>query len=255
MNLHYREFGDAANPRLCLLHGLFGSSVNWMGIVKRLQGNYRLLLPDLRNHGRSPHQASMDYPLMASDVYKLMDRLRIDSVSLLGHSMGGKTAMWMALQQPERIDKLVVADIAPVTYEDRFESIFQGLCALPLHEIRSREAAERYLAGWVKEKSVRQYLLQNLLKRSDGWRWRFNLPVLQAAMAVLSGFPEVQGRSYAGDVLFIHGEGSDYVTEAYQERMRRLFPHYRQRLLHGAGHWLYAEQPGPFSQAVRVFLS
>ncbi len=254
MRLYFREAGDRSSPPLCLLHGLFGSSGNWMGIVRQLQDDYRLIVPDLRNHGRSPHQAPMDYPAMAADVISLLDHLELNSVSLLGHSMGGKTAMLAALTSPERIDKLVVADIAPVRYENRFAAIFQGLTQLPLDRIDCREDADRYLAEWVTESGVRDYLLQNLVKQASGWSWRFNLPGLNGAIATLSDFPEMDDLAFPGEALFIHGDRSDYVHEAARKVIKGRFPHYRERLLHGAGHWLYAEQPQAFAQALRRFL-
>ncbi|MET0066262.1 MAG: alpha/beta fold hydrolase [Candidatus Thiodiazotropha sp.] len=254
MNLFFRDIGDPQNPPLCLLHGLFGSSGNWMGIVRQLQDDYRLIVPDLRNHGRSPHQEMMDYPSMAEDLLSLFDRLDLPGVALLGHSMGGKTAMWVALTSPERVDKLVVADIAPVRYENRFAAIFQGLMQLPLDRIESREAADRHLSEWVPEPGVRDYLLQNLVKQASGWSWRFNLPILQRAISILSDFPEMHDLTFPGEVLFIHGERSNYVDDAARGVIKRRFPHYRERLLHGAGHWLYAEQPQPFAQALRGFL-
>ncbi len=255
MRLYYREVGDTANPPLCLLHGLFGSSGNWMGIVRQLQDEFRLIVPDLRNHGRSPHREPMDYPTMAGDVLALLDELQLPSVNLLGHSMGGKTAMWVALTSPERIDKLVVADIAPVRYANRFEAIFQGLTQLPLERIDNREDADRCLAGRVSESGVRDYLLQNLVKQASGWSWRCNLPVLNRAITTLSGFPEMESRVFPGEALFIHGDRSNYVDEAARKVIKRRFPHYRERLLHEAGHWLYAEQPQVFAQALRRFLT
>jgi esterase len=254
MRLYYREAGDAANPPLCLLHGLFGSSGNWMGIVRQLQDDFYLIVPDLRNHGRSPHREPMDYPAMAEDVLALLDQLELPSVNLLGHSMGGKTAMWAALTSPERIDKLVVADIAPVRYTNRFVAIFQGLTQLPLEQIDNREDADRYLADRVPEPGVRDYLLQNLVKQASGWTWRCNLPVLNRAIATLSDFPEMASRVFPGEALFIHGDRSSYVDEAARKVIKQRFPHYRERLLHGAGHWLYAEQPQAFAQALCRFL-
>jgi esterase len=252
--LYWREYGNSEMPKLCLLHGLFGSSNNWLGIIKYLQDEFHILAPDLRNHGRSPHHDLMNFPVMGEDLLRLFDLLSLDSLHLLGHSMGGKTAMWLALHYPERINKLIVADTAPVTYHNRFKSIFQGLKSLSLDQIQSRETADQILSQWVEERVVRQYLLQNLLKQPNGWSWRFNLCGLEDAMPALLGFPEVEGNAFAGDVLFIHGERSDYVAEAYQDKIAQLFPHYRQRVLHNAGHWLYAEQPDSFAQAVLAFL-
>jgi pimeloyl-ACP methyl ester carboxylesterase len=225
-----------------------------MGVVKQLQADYRLILPDLRNHGRSPHHPQMDYSAMAGDLLALLDGLQLDSASLLGHSMGGKAAMWLALTQPERVERLLVADIAPVGYANSFEQIFQGLQTLPLQQLSGRESANHHLAAWVTSASVRQYLLQNLLKQANGWQWRFNLPVLKQSIETLAGFPGELGRSFAGETLFIYGERSDYVKAQYREVIQRLFPLARLRMLAGAGHWLYAEQPEAFSRAVKVFL-
>jgi esterase len=252
--LHFREFGKPELPTLCMLHGLFGSASNWMGIVKYLQDDFHIIAPDMRNHGRSPHAEGMDYSYMAGDLLELFDHLDIDEANLLGHSMGGKVAMWLALQHPERVVKLVVADIAPVAYSHGFDRIFDGLCGLWLDKIQRREEADDKLAEWVVDKSVRQYLLQNLVKQPGGWSWRFNLGELRKAMSTLTAFPEPGRRIFAGDVLFIHGEKSDYVRDNYQEKIGQLFPHYRQRMLHGAGHWLYAEQPQLFAQVVKRFL-
>ena len=254
LTLNYREYGDPGHAPLLMLHGLFGAAGNWMGVVKRLQADYRLILPDLRNHGRSPHHAQMDYPVMVDDLCALMDRLRLESASLLGHSMGGKAAMWLALNRPERVDRLVVADIAPVGYPSRFDAIFQGLEHLPLAEIADRESADQWLARYVPDRGVRQYLLQNLVKQPGGWQWRVNLPALSAARTRLSDFPRTEGLGFPGEVLFLYGERSDYVKADYRKVIDQLFPLARLRMLPGAGHWLYAEQPDAFSKAVRAFL-
>ncbi len=252
--LQVREFGDASRPPVLLLHGLFGSANNWLGVVKRLQEDYRLILPDLRNHGRSPHHPQMDYPAMAGDLLALLDRLELENASLVGHSMGGKAAMWLALNQPERVGRLLVGDIAPVGYPNRFAEIFAGLCELPLASLPSRESADQRLARRVPNDAVRQFLLQNLVRQPAGWAWRFNLPVLSGSIDALAGFPPDQGLSYAGETMFLYGERSDYVKPEYRETIERLFPHARLRILPGVGHWLYAEQPEAFSRVVRAFL-
>lgn len=252
--LHYRQSGKPGLPVLCLLHGLFGSASNWLGVVKSLEDDFHIITPDLRNHGRSPHHQDMDYSRMAGDLLQLFNDLGIGEVNLLGHSMGGKVAMWMALQQPERVGKLVVADIAPVAYQHGFDRIIEGLCSLPLDRIGPREEADQRLAEWVSDRGVRQYLLQNLVKQPQGWSWRFNLDALRMAIPALTGFPDPGRRQFAGETLFIHGERSDYVKQADYEGIGQLFPHYRQRMLHGAGHWVYAEQPRLFAQAVKRFV-
>jgi esterase len=252
--LHYRESGNPERPVLMLLHGLFGNAGNWQGVAKHFQDDYRLILPDLRNHGRSPHARAMDYPALAEDLRALMDRLQVESATLVGHSMGGKSAMWLALNHPERIDRLVVADIAPIDYPSRFDEIFQGLSELPLEGLVDRAAADLSLARRVPSRAVRQYLLQNLIKGPEGWGWRFNLPVLKASALTLAGFPPTDDLSFAGEVLFIYGERSDYVLPEYRDSIDALFPHARLRMLNGAGHWLYTEQPEAFSRALKAFL-
>jgi esterase len=252
--LHFRQYGRPDGPPLLMLHGLFGAAGNWQGVVKQLQAHYRLILPDLRNHGRSPHHPQQDYPAMAADLLALLDLLQLDSATLLGHSMGGKAAMWLALNRPERVERLLVADIAPVSYANRFEQILQGLKRLPLARLSGREAADLALEPWIPQRPVRQYLLQNLLKQADGWQWRFNLPVLERSIDAMAAFPPSQGLSYAGETLFLYGEKSDYVQTTHRQTIDRLFPHARLRMIHAAGHWLYAEQTEAFSRAVMAFL-
>jgi esterase len=252
--LYYREFGDPQATPLILLHGLFGSSANWLGIARRLKSAFHLIVPDLRNHGRSPHVDSMSYPSMVADVQRMLDRLAIQSANIIGHSMGGKLAMWLALTQPDRVMKLLVADVAPVNYLHRFEAIFAGLRAIDIKQLPDRQSADRLLSQAIESAEVRQYLLQNLVKESDGWTWRFNLPVLQREIESLAGFPESKQLSFPGDVLFVYGGRSDYVKPEYLPAIRELFPFARMRMLAGAGHWVYAEQPEPFTQAVTTFL-
>jgi pimeloyl-ACP methyl ester carboxylesterase len=254
MPLYYRELGQMGKPVLCLLHGLFGASSNLMGIAKRLQDDYHVLVPDLRNHGRSFHCDNMDYPGMAQDLIALIKGAGIHYTSLLGHSMGGKVAMWFALRYPQRVDKLIVADIGPMAYENRFHAIFSGLISIPLERLKTREEADQYLSEWVLSASVRNYLLQNLIKQKRGWSWRFNLSVLQRVMPTLLGFPEQTQRTFPGDTLFIHGEHSNYMNDEARAIIKVRFPHYQEHMLLGAGHWLHAEQPQRFTQVVARFL-
>ena len=254
IDLYYRELGDSAAEPLILLHGLFGSSANWMGIARRLESDWRIIIPDLRNHGRSAHAASMSYQQMAGDLVALMDRLEMSCAHLIGHSMGGKLAMTLALNQGDRVDKLVVADVAPVSYTHSFDSILNGLQSLRLDLLTSRQQADQLLADSVDSHATRQYLLQNLLKQSAAWVWRFNLPVLASEITTIAGFPDQSGNSFPGDVLFIYGGNSSYVKAEYQPAIREAFPFARLRMLAGAGHWVYAEQPEQFTQAVTNFL-
>ena len=262
VRLHHRHYGEArqgAMPML-LIHGLFGSAANWHGIARRLAADRLVLVPDLRNHGESPWDARMDYPAMALDLAALLDHLGIERAHLVGHSMGGKAAMWLALSQPERLGSLVVADIAPVTYPSRHGALVTALAALPLGEIKDRRAADARLAETIHSAAVRGYLLQNLVhdRARDGgaahWRWRINLEVLAHCMDQILGFPAAPGCGFPGPAQFIYGSRSDYVTGAGLPRIRELFPLARLRTIANAGHWVYADQPEAFVAAVSGFL-
>lgn len=255
MKLHYREFGEARpGTPLILLHGLLGSLVNWQRIARRLEARHRVIVPDLRNHGRSPHHPDVSYPAMAGDVLELMDHLGVDRAALVGHSMGGKTAMWLALERPERVEKLVVVDIAPVTYSGRLGPLLDALLALPLDRIERRAEAGQWLKRRIPERTVRDYLLQNLVRTGKDWQWRTNLRALRDGLDLISSFPEVPGGvHYPGPVLFIHGSRSDYMKSEYLPRMKQLFPRMELVALE-AGHWVYAEQPEAFLAALEAFL-
>lgn len=257
MKLHYREYGYYSDqrPTLILLHGLLGASSNWHSIARRLEDRFHLIVPDLRNHGRSHHTETMSYPAMALDLAGLIDDQGLDSVLLVGHSMGGKVAMWLALTQPGLVSGLVVVDIAPVAYPNRFEAIFAALMMIEVESLESREQADRALTPVVAEPGLRQFLLQNLERREGVWRWRCNLSVLKREMSNIAGFPELSDRSnYPGSVLFIRGEVSDYIQPEYIPRIHSLFLHARIRVIPGAGHWVYAEQPEAFYAALAGFL-
>ena len=260
--LHHRHYGERAAQALPVLlcHGLFGSAANWHGIAKRLADERLVLVPDLRNHGASPWDPRMDYPAMALDLAALLDRLGIARAHLVGHSMGGKAAMWLALSAPERVGSLVVADIAPVTYPSRHGALVSALAALPLGEIAHRRDADARLAQTIHSAAVRGYLLQNLIHdradkdRAGAWRWRINLDALARSLKPLLSFPAAEGHSFPGPSLFVYGSRSDYVTKHGLPRIRALFPLARLRTIANAGHWVYADQPDAFVAAVRGFL-
>lgn len=256
MTLNLREYGgrDGALAPIVLLHGLFGSSANWHGIARSLAPERRVLVPDLRNHGRSPHHPRMTYPAMVADLLALLDAQGIAEAVLVGHSMGGKAAMWLALEAPHRVQALVVADIAPVSYPTRFEGLLQALAGLDLTAIADRREADARLASSLPDAALRGYLLQGLGREGARWHWRTNLSALHSGMEDILGFPDPAGRQYAGPTLFLYGTESDYVTGAHLSIIRRLFPLARLRPLPGAGHWLYAEQPETFLAALRGFL-
>ena len=257
--LNHRITGEG--PPLILLHGLFGSLDNLGGIARRLEDQWQIHALDERNHGSSPHTDTMDYPAMAADVIAYMDAQALDKVSLLGHSMGGKVAMQVALQAPERVEKLIVADIAPVNYKPRHDAILDGLTSMDLTGVRSRQDADRLMADFVEEPGVRQFLLKNLERipaqeQADdevAFRWRLNLSVIDACYDKLAAAPEGQG-PFEGPVLFIKGADSAYIQEKHRDTIRTLFPGAELKIIEGTGHWLHAEKPDAFAMLCRRFL-
>jgi esterase len=256
LRLFAREYGatSASAPPLLLVHGLLGSSVNWHGIARRLSDVRPVLVPDLRNHGRSPRAAEMSYPTMADDLAGLLDANGIEQAVVAGHSMGGKAAMWLALTRPERVQALVVADMAPVAYPSGFERLLDALLGLDLAHLQNRAEADSRLARMLPTPGLRAYLLQNLVRKADAWEWRANLSVLAASIDDIIGFPDAAGRQYAGPTLFLYGTESSYVTQAQLPAIHDLFPHARLRAVPGAGHWVYSDRPDVFVSAVRGFL-
>ncbi|WP_372995300.1 alpha/beta fold hydrolase [Marinobacter sp.] len=258
--LNHRITGEG--PPLILLHGLFGSLDNLGGIARRLEDQWQIHALDERNHGSSPHTDAMDYPAMAADVITYMDAQSLDRASLLGHSMGGKVAMQVALQAPERVEKLIVADIAPVTYKLRHDAILEGLTGMDLSDVGSRQDADKLMAGFVEEPGVRQFLLKNLERipreqQKEGgpvFRWRLNLPVIDACYENLARAPEGEG-PFEGPVLFLKGADSAYIQEKHRDAIQRLFPQAQLRIIQGTGHWLHAEKADSFAALCRRFLS
>ena len=258
--LFHRGYGDPASPAtpILLIHGLFGSAVNWHPIVGRLHAllgaDRRLIVPDLRNHGQSPHDPILSYEAMAEDLIGLLDSRDIEYVSLVGHSLGGKVAMWLALNWPERIEALAVVDIAPVTYASRFRRLIAALGALNLKTIDSRREADARLAAAIPDPMMRGFLLQNLRKSEAGWSWRLNLAALPEAMEELRTFPDPRDRQFHGRTAFIHGADSDYVNTNQLPTIRALFPRAELVAIPGAGHWVHADQPEAFTQTLVDFL-
>ena len=246
---------------LILLHGLFGSMENLGGVSQRLQDYFQIHALDQRNHGRSPHTDAMDYPAMAEDVIGYMDEQGLAQAALLGHSMGGKVAMQVALLAPERVERLVVADIAPVTYQPRHDAILEGLGSLDLDQVTSRQQADEALAAYVETAAIRSFLLTNLQRIPEGersgkaiFRWRLNLPVIQQCYNRLAAAPEAT-QSYDGPVLFLKGENSAYIQEKHRDEVARLFPNASLKVVTGTDHWLHAEKPDTFATLCRQFLA
>lgn len=254
VELAVQAFGGSGPP-LIILHGLFGSGRNWTTIARGLSEQNRVVVPDLRNHGASPHADTMTYTAMADDIEALLDRAGIQRTDIIGHSMGGKAAMWLALTQPERVNRLIVVDIAPVQYAHNFKWIIQALRRLSLERLTGRTDAEDRLAQDIQESALRRFLLQNLIWRSGQGRWRINLDAIERALPELMAFPPAGGLPpFDKPVLFIAGGQSDYVAPDYASTIEQLFPKARIERLPSAGHWLHSEQPDVFLGRVRDFL-
>lgn len=258
MQLHHRILGSLDGPKLplLLLHGLLGSSANWLQLAGELsQQGHGCLVPDLRNHGRSPHDEVMDYGAMVADVVALLDEYQLSRVMVLGHSMGAKVGMYLALEYPERVERLISVDMAPTQTPNRFGAIFDALKTLKLHAIQSRQEADASLAMSLDNARVRSFLLQNLLfDSSRGWHWRVNLQVLDAALERILDFPARPNLAFQGPGLFLYGGRSDYLTETAAPAIRSYFPYARLRAVAGAGHWVHIDQPDSFKQALLAFL-
>lgn len=236
-----------AAPALLIAHGLFGSARNWGAIAKRLADERQVLAVDMRNHGQSSWEDRHGYPELAGDLDEVMD----GPSDVLGHSMGGKAAMMLALTRPEKVRRLIIADIAPVAYAHTQQHLIDAMRAVDLSVVSARRDADAQLAAQVPEPTVRAFLLQSLDVKAR--KWRLNLDILEAEMPKVLGFPEVDGR-FDGPTLFLTGAESNYVTREHRPEIKRLFPKARFAKLPGAGHWLHAEAPRKFEAAVRAFL-
>jgi len=252
--LTLQRYGKPGAAPVLLLHGLFGSGRNWQGIARRLAQRRPVLVPDLRNHGDSPHAAVMSYHAMADDLAKLLEREAAEPAIPVGHSMGGKVAMWLTLDHPEQIAAVCAVDIAPITYPSGFETMIDALLALPLGAVANRADADRRLAEAIPSAPIRGYVLQNLRRDGEHWAWRCNLGGIATALPEIRGFPDAAGRQFAGPALFLYGTNSDYVGAQSLPRIRELFPLARLRAVPNAGHWVYADQPETFIGALDGFL-
>lgn len=250
--LAYEELGEDNPIPLIILHGFFASSRNWRKIAERLSGEFHVYVLDMRNHGLSPHHATMDYPAMTADVLRFMDERQLANAHILGHSMGGKIAMWLALNHPGRLGKLLVVDIAPKSYTHSFDKTIQALIDVPLNEIHNRKQAENLLAERIPELDYRQFLLQNLVLKEGSYHWRVNLDIFMQTAPNIIAFPLTQGLSpYPGKAIFIAGADSAYVT---LEDTLHLFPNAMFKAIANAGHWLHVQQPEVFAERVENFL-
>ena len=239
-------------PPVILLHGLFGAARNFGQVQRALSSRFRVIALDLRNHGASPHGSDMRYATMAVDVLETMAALGALPAAVIGHSMGGKTAMTAAISRPAAVGRVLVADIAPVAYQHGNASIAGALLSLPLSPSLTRAAADETLAGTVSDATVRAFLLQNL-RFGVSPSWRIGLDEIAAAIPDLEGWTDPDG-SYDRPALFLTGARSDYVQAADRPTIRRLFPRARFASVKDAGHWLHADNPAGFLSVVEAFV-
>ena len=250
MTLNSLRYGAATGlPTLLIAHGLFGSARNWGAIAKRMADSRAVISVDMRNHGESPWADSHSYADLAQDLAELIEA-EGRPVDLLGHSMGGKASMMLALARPDQVNRLLVADIAPVAYAHSQTPLIEAMRKLDLGALTTRAEADAALAKDVDNPGVRAFLLQSLDLRAEPPRWRLNLDVLEQEMDRITGWPDPSGQ-YGGPTLFLSGAASDYVQPAHRPAIKALFPNARFAKLPGAGHWLHAEAPRPFEQSLR----
>jgi len=250
-NLYSREFGSGS-PVL-ILHGLFGFSDNWQTIAKGLADKHLVVTPDLRNHGRSPHLPEHSYPLMAEDLRAFMEEHWMFHAAVVGHSMGGKVAMQLALTHPDSVERLVVVDMEPRQADDNHSDIFRALLGMDLSKMTARTEAEAYLSEHIPDFGTRQFLLKNITREDDGtFAWKMNLPVLWDNYDNV--LASVNGEPYDKPALFVRGSRSNYVQDSEWPHIKALFPQAELVTIEDAGHWVHADKPGELLGVLRGFL-
>lgn len=253
MELNYKVFGQGMP--IIILHGLFGMLDNWQTLARKLAEHYTVFIVDQRNHGRSPHVDSHDYESMAEDLRAFMESQFVLKAHIIGHSMGGKTAMQFATHYPDMVDHLVIVDIAPKAYPAGHQEIFAALLALDLAKAESRKEVEAQLKTKIPEAGVRQFLMKNIIRGSDnGFQLRMNLPVLHRDYQKILDQLEFE-EPFEGPSLFIRGGRSNYVAETDLEMIQEYFPEAQLESIEGAGHWVHAEAPKELLAHLLAFLS
>ena len=253
MELFYRQLGESGAP-IIILHGLFGSSDNWLSIGKKLAENHKVYLVDQRNHGQSDNEEGLSYDLMAEDLKEFIEEHSLHEAIVIGHSMGGKVAMFFACENPTLLSKLVVVDIGPRYYKVHHREILDALKSLDLNQIKSRKEAEDKLSEKIDDLMLRAFLLKNLYwETPEKLGWRINLPVIDKNIEeVGKALPE--NLSFEKETLFIYGKQSGYVCEEDKEAILEHFPFAQFEVVKNAGHWVHAEQPEEFLKILQEFL-
>lgn len=255
MQLNFKTFGQGFP--VIILHGLFGSLDNWQTIAKKLAEKFQVYIIDQRNHGKSPHTDEFNYELLSNDLLEFFQQNEIDKAHLIGHSMGGKAVMQFALEHSEKVEKLIVVDVAPVAYEDRHSDVFNALFAADVKTASTREEVEKLLRKKLdNDETTVQFLMKGLSRDESGkhFEWKFNLDSLY------KHYPEISGAvgsstPFTGKTLFIKGEKSPYINSENYTAINGLFPDNELAEIKGAGHWVHAEKPHEFIEEVLRFLS
>ena len=255
MKLFYRQAGETGTP-IIILHGIFGSSDNWLTIGKVLGENYRVFMLDQRNHGQSPRSNVFDYEVMAEDLKEFMEDRHLENSILIGHSMGGKTVMQFAMNYPDAFSKMIVVDIAPKFYPVHHSMILQGLASIDLKSLKSRTEANELMKRFEESEGVRQFLLKNLWRnpeKNNEFDWKINLPVITKNIDIV-GFELSNEKVVQNPVLFIKGSESHYIQPEDERKIWELFPNYELGTIQGAGHWVQADKPKEFLEVVQRFI-
>jgi len=265
MELYFRKLGSG-NP-LIILHGLYGSSDNWYSVGRALADHHEVFMLDQRNHGNSPHHPNHDYPVMSDDLNEFFMRHNLEQAVILGHSMGGKTALAFGLRNPQKVEKMIVVDISPFGYDETsapevvsHEKIMQSLLTLQPETLKGRQDADNKLQPLIRSEPVRQFLLKNLKRDREGkFYWTMNLPVLQQHLADIYASIMPPAQTHPNDIpefplMFIKGKNSGYLGKEEFDNIRHFFPHAVLIEIPGAGHWVHAEQPDDFLKTVRNFI-
>ncbi|MEL0127793.1 MAG: alpha/beta fold hydrolase [Paracoccaceae bacterium] len=249
--LNYMTFGDEKSPPVMIVHGLYGSGRNWGVIAKRLSDQFFVITVDLRNHGDSPWLDTHNYHVMADDLVEVINSLNIKP-NIIGHSMGGKAAMVLALKRPNLVRNLIIADIAPVKYEHDQSQFIEAMQKVDLSKVEKRSDATLALSKFVEDKSLQNFFTQSLDIKAK--RWKLNLKVLRSEMSEILSFPKIESE-FSGHSLFLKGEKSDYIKSEHRKLIKTLFTKARFATFKEAGHWLHAEKPREFESAARLFFS
>lgn len=251
--LNYKETGSG--PVLMILHGLFGSLDNWQTLAKRFAASFRCITVDLRNHGRSFHDPVMNYPLMAEDVKNLMQHLQLPKASVLGHSMGGKTAMQLAFMEPACIASLIISDITPAAYSEKHNDVILALKNAPLDSNDRMVISDHLMNRLNDDAATVMFLMKGLQRKegAEGFQWKFNLE------AIAENYPQLSGAvtgtiPFSGPTLFLKGSRSGYIVPDTYATIPDLFPNHQLDEIRDAGHWIHAEQPDSFFNSCMQFL-